>query len=318
MLYKNHNVRISKHKIIWEIDNKRYNMKDYKHFDLELLQDRVYGIFTELKSMNDTELKNYIDESLIEEQIKTDKPLTEEPVKVIIDYIERPMPAHNNVLRDRKFKIGDVFGSMMYKSNKSKGEVKGMKFTNYIYENKMDDVMSFINNECGKKMGRRTFDKHLKYILSTGYDLVGLKNTPNGLAYQLSATIDGGYYVTIPNCQLRDLLLCSNEDMLRLFIIFKDYSKDDTGKFITMDRGFLARSIGLSDKSTKTLDRISTMVNGLARLGYIEIKVTNEPYVDKEGNKAYRTVNSYRIRTVEEWEDIKKKASGKKKASDKK
>lgn len=307
MIFKGHDIRISKNKIIYELDNERYNMKNHDDY----IKYVTNPIRQEL-NLESLDLTPFIDESLIEEQIETDKPLTEEPVKVIIDYIERPMPAHNKVLRDRKFKIGDNFGSMMYKSNKNKGDVKEMEFTNYIYENKMDEVMSFINNECGKRMSRRTFDKHLKYIMSTGYGLVELKNTPNGLAYKLKAEIDGGYYVTIPNCQLRDLLLCSNEDMLRLFIIFKDYSKGDTEKFITMDRGFLARSIGLSDKNTKSLLRISTMVNGLARLGYIEIKTVNERYADKEGNLSYRTVNSYRVRTVEEWQEIKKKASGKK------
>lgn len=307
MIFKGHDIRISKNKIIYELDNERYNMKNHDDY----IKYVTNPIRQEL-NLESLDLTPFIDESLTEEQIETEKPLTEEPVKINIDYIERPMPAHNKVLRDRKFKIGDNFGSMMYKSNKNEGDVKGMKFTNYIYENKMDEVMSFINNECGKKMSRRTFDKHLKYIMSTGYGLVELKNTPNGLAYQLSATTDGGYYVTIPNCQLRDLLLCSNEDMLRLFIIFKDYSKGDTDKFITMDRGFLARSIGLSDKNTKSLLRISTMVNGLARLGYIEIKTVNERYADKEGNLSYRTVNSYRVRTVEEWQEIKKKASGKK------
>ena len=97
---------------------------------------------------------------------------------------------------------------------------------------------------------------------------------------------------------------------LRIHIFLKDYLKNaKQGEFTTIDRSFIARSIGLSGNAGR-LTVISTMVNGLARLGYIEIKKVNESYVDKDGNKAYRTINSYRIRTLEEWEAIKKQAGG--------
>ena len=225
------------------------------------------------------------------------------------EYRKVPLPAHNKIVRDRKFNFVTL-ASLMANSNKNIGDVKEMEFTNYIYENKLNEVMDFINNTCHIKMGKRTFDKHVKYIMSTGYDLIGLINTPNGLAYQLKAEIDGGYYVTIPYCQLKELLLCTNKDMLRLYIFLKDYIKT-TDKFVTMDRGFIARSIGLSDKSHKYLSNISTWVNALARLGYIEIKTVNERYAVSETEWGYRTINSYRLRTIEEWETIKERANGK-------
>ena len=241
--------------------------------------------------------------------IEAEQEANKEPVEIQATNSRRiPVTAHNDVLRDKKSKQF-TFNSIMIHSNKNIGDVKEMEFTNYIYENDLDEVLDFINNVCHKKMGRKTLEKHIKYIMSTGYDLIKPINTPNGLAYQLKAEIDGGYYVTIPYCQLRELLIGANENMLKLYIFLKDYIKV-TDKFVTIDRGFLARSIGLSDKSDKNLKTVGTMVNMLAKLGYIEIKTVNEKHADNSGDYYYRTVNSYRLRTVEEWETITRKANG--------
>lgn len=219
-----------------------------------------------------------------------------------------PLPAHNRVLRDKKFKY-NTFASLMACSNKNIGDVKVMEFSNYLYDNKIDEAIEFIYETTGKHISKRTFNGHVKNIIDSGYDLVGLQNTPNGLAYLLRAEYDGGYFVTIPLIQLKDLLACTNKNMLKLYVFLKDYLKDKEG-FATMDRNFIAKSIGLSTNTHKGADIISTMVNGLARLGYIEIKKVNESYVDSDGNKAFRTINSYRLRSLEEWEAIKKQAEG--------
>ena len=221
-----------------------------------------------------------------------------------------PLPAHNDILGDKKFKY-NTFASLMACSNKNIGDVKVMEFTNYLYDNKIEDVLDFIYDTTGKRISERTFNSHMKNIIDSGYDLVDLQNTPNGLVYLLRAEYDGGYFVTIPFIQLKELLLSTNKNALKIYVFLKDYLKNaKQGEFTTIDRSFIARSIGLSTNTHKGADVVSTMVNGLARLGYIEIKKVNESYVDKDGNKAYRTINSYRIRTLEEWEAIKKQAGG--------
>lgn len=230
-------------------------------------------------------------------------------------YRKVPSPAHNKVIRDKAFPINE-FVATMAESNKNIGDVKGMEFSNYIYVENLDKPLDLIN-KSNKAAGRRTINertliKKFKKVMDIGkdigYELIDLCNTPNGPAYKLSAVIDGGYYVDIPYCQIEDLLACTNKNMLRLYIFLKDYCEED--KFTVADRGFIARSIGLSDNSTKNLDIISTMTNGLARLGYIEIKRVNDKKVGKDGEFKYKTINSYRIRTLDEWEEIKAKASG--------
>ena len=290
----------------------------YLRFEYGLTEAQLNDLVNEIIASNELLLANSSNRDdllydLVVNRLTGTAKEAETTKEVDKNYIEYPLPAHNKVLRDGKFKI-NTFTSMMTDSNKNIEGVDNMGFTNYLYENKLDKVIAHINElevEAGKKpTSKRTINNHIKSIIGTGYGLIELQNTPNGLVYKLKAEIDGGYYVKIPYCQIRDLLVCANKNMLRLYIFLKDYLKNaKQGEFTTIDRSFIARSIGLSGNAGR-LTVISTMVNGLARLGYIEIKKVNESYVDKNGNKAYRTINSYRIRTLEEWEAIKKQAGG--------
>lgn len=229
------------------------------------------------------------------------------------EYRKVPLPAHNKVLRDKKFKL-NTFACLMASSNKNKGSVKGMEFTNYIYDNKIDEAIEFIYETTGIKYSERTLNTHFKSIIDSGYDLVDLQNTPNGLVYMLRAEIDGGYYVTIPFIQLKELLLSTNKNALRLFILLKDMC--DENSFTPIDRAFLARGIGLSDKSVKNLDTISTIVKTLAKMGMIEIMADIKKEVSKENptKKQVKTIYAYRVCTLEEYLERDSKAIIKKRA----
>lgn len=214
-----------------------------------------------------------------------------------------PLPAHNKVLRDKKFKY-NTFASLMACSNKNVGDVEGMDFTNYLYDNKIDDVLDFIYETTGKHISERTFNSHRKNIIDSGYDLVDLQNTPNGLVYKLRAEYDGGYFVTIPFIQLKELLLYTNKNVLKIYVFLKDYLKDvKQGEFVPIDRAFIARSVGLSDKSVKNLDAISVIVKGLAKSGFIEIKETISKEVSKKDPSKIqvKTIYAYRICTLDEY-----------------
>lgn len=215
-----------------------------------------------------------------------------------------PLPAHNKVLRDKKFKL-NTFACLMASSNKNVGGVKGMEFTNYIYDNKIEEAIEFINATTSKPISKRTLNSHIKSIVDSGLDLIELQNTPSGLVYKLRAEIDGGYYVTIPFIQLKELLLSTNKNALRLFILLKDMCKED--RFIPLDRGYLARGIGLSDKADKNLKAIGTIVNTLANIGLIEIMETVKIEVSKNDptKKQVKTVYAYRICTLEEYLEAK-------------
>ena len=218
-----------------------------------------------------------------------------------------PLPAHNEILRDKKFKY-NTFASLMASSNKNIGDVKGMEFTNYLYDNKIKDVLDFIYDTTGKRISERTFNSHMKNIIDSGYDLVDLQNTPNGLVYLLRAEYDGGYFVTIPFIQLKELLLSTNKNALKIYVFLKDYLKNaKQGEFTPIDRSFIARSIGLSDKSVKNLDAISVIVKSLANLGFIDIKETVKKEVSKQDPSKIqvKTIYAYRICTLAEYLEAK-------------
>lgn len=214
-----------------------------------------------------------------------------------------PLPAHNDILSDKKFKY-NAFASMMACSNKNIGDVKSMEFTNYLYDNKMDEVIEFIYETTGKRISGRTLNSYMKNIIDSGYDLVDLQNTPNGLVYRLRAEYDGGYFVTIPFIQLKELLLSTNKNALKIYIFLKDYLKNaKQGEFTPIDRAFIARSIGLSDKADKNVKAIGTIVKSLAKLGFIEIKETVKKEVSKQdpSKTQVKTIYAYRICTLDEY-----------------
>ena len=221
-----------------------------------------------------------------------------------------PLPAHNEILRDKKFKY-NTFASLMASSNKNIGDVKGMEFTNYLYDNKIKDVLDFIYDTTGKRISERTFNSHMKNIIDSGYDLVDLQNTPNGLVYLLRAEYDGGYFVTIPFIKLKELLLYTNKNALKIYIFLKDYLKNaKQGEFTPIDRRFIARSVGLSDKSVKNLDAISVILKGLAKSGFIEIKEAVKKEVSKKDPSKIqvKTIYAYRICTLAEYLEKDSKA----------
>ena len=221
-----------------------------------------------------------------------------------------PLPAYNEILRDKKFKY-NTFASLMASSNKNIGDVKGMEFTNYLYDNKIKDVLDFIYDTTGKRISERTFNSHMKNIIDSGYDLVDLQNTPNGLVYLLRAEYDGGYFVTIPFIQLKELLLSTNKNALKIYVFLKDYLKNaKQGEFTPIDRAFIARSIGLSDKSVKNLDAISVILKSLVKLGFIEIKETVKKEVSKKDPSKIqvKTIYAYRICTLAEYLEKDSKA----------
>ena len=98
--------------------------------------------------------------------------------------------------------------------------------------------------------------------------------------------------------------------MAKLYAFMKCYIENHGNGFVSMDRSFLAREIGLSDKSEKNKDNITEMVTTLAQLGLIEIKRQSKKDLDSNGNKIYKTVNFYRVCTYEEWKASRKRAQG--------
>ena len=220
------------------------------------------------------------------------------------------LTSHNDVIQDKTFPY-NTYAMLTINSNFNKNNKD--EYKNFLYkDNIKKDIGDFLEEAKndfpdGKIPAMKTVEKHIKTILSCDLPLVKIENSPNGVVYKLKADVDGKYYVRIPYVQVRELIVSTNKNMLKLFVILTYMC--DTENYKKLDRKFLARQLGLSDNSDKTLKGIGTMTDSLMKLGFIDIQEEVKTEYDKETNKMkVKTINAYRICTLEEY-----KARGKKK-----
>lgn len=216
-----------------------------------------------------------------------------------------PFPACKEALEDKKYRY-DTLLDITIASNKNKGDVKNMEFTNYVYEDRLHNELEYTNKlrvKDGKKAkDTRTVQRHIKYMKDCGLDFIDKKTTSDGAVYYvLRASKDDSPYVTIPYCQLKELITFTNKNILKLLVFLKyQCRKCKAGEFKPMDRAYIAKGIGLAYKYNKSLDDITIMVKGLAKLGMIEIMETIKKDI-VNGKEQVKTVYSYRICTLEEY-----------------
>ena len=220
------------------------------------------------------------------------------------------LTSHNDVIQNKTFPY-NTYAMLTINSNFNKNNKD--EYKNFLYRDDIKkDIGDFLEEAKndfpdGKIPAMKTVEKHIKTILSCDLPLVKIENSPNGVVYKLKADVDGKYYVRIPYVQVRELIVSTNKNMLKLFVILTYMC--DTENYKKLDRKFLARQLGLSDNSDKTLKGIGTMTDSLMKLGFIDIQEEVKTEYDKETNKMkVKTINAYRICTLEEY-----KARGKKK-----
>ena len=230
------------------------------------------------------------------------------------------LPSHNEIIQDKSFPY-NTYAMLTINSNFNKNNKD--EYKNYIYKSTVKkDISDFLEEAKkdfpdGKIPAIRTVEKHIRTILACDIPLVKIENSPNGVVYKLKSSVDGKYYVRIPYVQVRELVVSTNKNMLKLFVILTYMCNTET--HIPLDRKFLARQMGLSDNSHRGLDVISTLTTTLANLGFIEIKEETNPFKNEQGEVIYKTTNSYRLTTLDEYKEAKKrgKIKGKKKRGEK-
>ena len=285
MFYRGHDIRISKNKIIYEIDNKRYNLRninDYKEFIVNPIRQELDGI----------DLAQFIDESLAEEQTNNNKKG---------DYYIM-LPSHNDVIGNKSFPY-NTYAILMSNSNFDPAKKDG----NYIYKKDIPRIIAEAKKEFpnGTIPAIKTVEKHIKTMLECDIPLLKVENSKNGLVYKLTPKVDGKYYVRLPYQQVRELIISTNNKVLKLFVILSYMC--DFESYTTIDRKYFARQLGLSDKSDKTLKEIGIMLNSLRKLGFIDIKQEIRTDYDKEAQREVgKKVNSYRLTTLDEYNKINK------------
>lgn len=166
----------------------------------------------------------------------------------------------------------------------------------------------------GKISAPRTIERHISKLINNDIPLVKVENHNGKVYYKLLNCIDGKYYVRIPYEKVRELVVSTSSNALKICAVMTYLCDEKTSKmekvykngkvYFTISRKCVAEAIGLSSNSGKGLGDIGMTLTSLCNLGFLECLETVE--TSKDGN-TYKTIHSYRITTIEEYRQAKKR-----------
>lgn len=160
-----------------------------------------------------------------------------------------------------------------------------------------------ICEEC--KISLRTLERRLEYLKEK--KIITAQSTKRGLVYKINYSLDGKYYVTIHHRILKNLLRCTNKDVLKVYILLK-VQCDILNNTRPMTNAFLCSQLGYPTNNNRNIDNMGKWTSTLANLGFIE-KIRSRVYnVNEEGKTVIvRTDTYYKVNTLENWNKKKEK-----------
>ena len=159
----------------------------------------------------------------------------------------------------------------------------------------------------GKIPAASTVKKHIKKLIDNDIPLIKVESYNGRVYYKLLNCIDNKYYVRIPYEKVRELVISCSSDLMKLYAIMCYATNENEYKPIT--RKWLAEKMGLSTKSDNNLKSIGIMLTSLCNLGFLEC--LEETKISKDGN-TYKTIHSYRLTTLAEYQEAKNRGKIKK------
>ena len=176
--------------------------------------------------------------------------------------------------------------------------------------NLMEDIQKDYPNE--KILADRTIKSHTKKLTNSDKPMVKSEKYNGKSYYKLLNSIDGKYFVRIPYQQMRELVIVTNGDMLRLYALVCSILKAEGcgyDKYYPITRKYLAECLGYSTNTDDAAKTIGIMLTALCNLGHLER--LEETLISKDGN-TYKTIHSYRRTTLAEWQEAKNRGTIKK------
>ena len=161
----------------------------------------------------------------------------------------------------------------------------------------------------GKVPAKKTIQRHIKKLVESDVPLMKVEKYNGKVYYKFRNCIDGKYFVRIPYEQLRDLVICTNGKMIKLYVMVCAILQNNdcgTTKHHKITRDHLAKKLGLNSNNRQLLGEIGQMLNGLCRLGFLECLETIE--TSKDGN-TYKIIHSYRKLSLEEYREASKRGT---------
>lgn len=192
------------------------------------------------------------------------------------------------------------------------------EYNNYIQKRGAQKVLLDFMEEASKEFDGKvpspsTVKKHIKKLIDNKIPLIKVENHNGKVYYKLlncvknKNTGNPNYFVTIPYEKVRELVISTNSNMMKLYSIMC-YATNET-EYKPITRSWLAEKMGLSTISENNLTSIGIMLTSLCNLGFLER--LEETQISNNGN-TYKTVYSYRITTLDEYRQAKKRGTIKK------
>ena len=181
------------------------------------------------------------------------------------------------------------------------------EYNNYIQKRGAQKVLLDFMEEASKEFdgkipASRTVKRHVEKLINNKIPLIKVENYEGKVYYKLLNSIDNKWYVRIPYEKVRELVISTNSNMMKLYAIMC-YATNET-EYKPITRSWLAEKMGLSTISENNLTSIGIMLTSLCNLGFLECLETVE--TSKDGN-TYNTIHSYRITTSEEYKQAKRR-----------
>ena len=178
----------------------------------------------------------------------------------------------------------------------------------------MEDIQRDYPNE--KILTERTLKSHTKKLANSDKPMIKSEKHNGKSYYKLLNCVmvnsKPNYFVRIPYQQMRELVIVTNGNMLRLYaLVCSILQAKGCGydKYHPITRKYLAECLGYSTNTDDSAKAIGTMLTALCNLGHLEC--LEETRISDNGN-TYKTIHSYRRTTLAEWQEAKKRGTIKK------
>ena len=186
------------------------------------------------------------------------------------------------------------------------------EYNNYIQKRGAQKVLLDFMEEASKEFDGKvpapsTVKKHIKKLIDNKIPLVKVENYEGKVYYKLLNSIDNKWYVRIPYEKVRELVISTNSNMMKLYAIMC-YATNET-EYKPITRKWLAEKMGLSTVSDNNLKTIGIMLTSLCNLGFLEC--LEEVSISPDGNE-YKTIHKYRITTLNEYREAKRRGKHRK------
>ena len=298
----------------------RINQLQFNMLALELQpryeESRKYiEINNELRKLTDMLL--YIDDEKSTKEAPVISDLINEEEHLMV--ITREKIRNSNIIetgRARQRNRNDIYTNLIIgcligrvDSEYKRKDGKNRQYTEVLYEKDIDKRLQELKDQGYKVPSKTRLTKDLKLLnKQLGIKYVDIVNTPSGIAYRIAQSYEGKYFTVVPIYKIKELTLCSNKEMLRLFITISMHKDISTENYVSMSRSYLCKCMDI-EVTEGNLNYIGTMTTALMKLGLIDILVDDLTFYEN-GQYVSKPINHYRLTTYEEFQEkgrIKKK-----------